>query len=158
MEQWCRVPGFSRYLVSNTGRVQNGLTGQMLKGAMLAGGRMKVTLYGGLGKKTFRISQVVAMAFLGHIPDRNRSIIVDHKDNDNTNNNLDNLQLITVRENSSKDAWRKNPRSLYPGVGWLNGKWRARIRVDGKLHHLGFFEDEETAYQAYINKLNTLNN
>jgi hypothetical protein len=30
-----------------------------------------------------------------------------------------------------------------------SGKWRARIRIDGKQRHLGYFADEEEAAAAY---------
>jgi hypothetical protein len=41
--------------------------------------------------------------------------------------------------------------SKYRGVHWhkRNGKWRATIRYDGKVHHLGCFEDDEVAARAY---------
>jgi hypothetical protein len=42
--------------------------------------------------------------------------------------------------------------SKYRGVIWSKRdtiKWIARIHYDGKLHHLGCFEDEEEAAKAY---------
>jgi hypothetical protein len=43
--------------------------------------------------------------------------------------------------------------SKYRGVSWEKSynKWTAGIRYDGKLHHLGSFEDEEEAARAYDN-------
>eukprot|EP01051_Picozoa_sp_SAG22_P005291 SAG22_NODE_309_length_12657_cov_34.643733_6_plen_353_part_00 len=41
--------------------------------------------------------------------------------------------------------------SCHRGVGWNKaaGKWRAAIRQDGNLRHLGSFEDEDAAAEAY---------
>jgi hypothetical protein len=38
------------------------------------------------------------------------------------------------------------------GYSWNNQKkkWGARIKVNGKLKHLGFFEKKEEAHQAYL--------
>jgi hypothetical protein len=43
--------------------------------------------------------------------------------------------------------------STYRGVSWntRENKWKAGIRYDGKLYHLGTFEDEEQAARAYDN-------
>jgi hypothetical protein len=41
--------------------------------------------------------------------------------------------------------------SKYRGVTWCkkSTKWKAQIKYDGKLRHLGTFEDEENAANAY---------
>lgn len=39
--------------------------------------------------------------------------------------------------------------SPYRGVYWDKGKWRARITIDGKHLHLGYFTDEVEAAKAY---------
>src|SRR5687768_14098444 len=54
--------------------------------------------------KTYRVHRLVAMAFLFH--DENSGLFIDHIDNDPTNNRLDNLQLVTPRENVVKDTAR----------------------------------------------------
>jgi hypothetical protein len=42
-------------------------------------------------------------------------------------------------------------RSKYRGVSWYkrDSKWKAQIRHTGKLHYLGYFDDEEEAARAY---------
>ena len=47
--------------------------------------------------------QLVAMAFLGYKRDgKNLTEVVDHIDGDSLNNNLNNLQIITQKENVNK--------------------------------------------------------
>jgi ribosomal protein L15E len=72
------------------------------------------------------------MAFLNHTP-CGYKIVVDHIDNNiKTDNRLENLQLITQRENVSKDI--KNTSSKYIGVCWHKKakKWRSSIQINGK--------------------------
>ena len=45
---------------------------------------------------------------------------------------------------------QKNNTSGYPGVSWSKREqqWRARIKVDGKEKHLGYFNDIDDAIKA----------
>ena len=102
-----------------------------------------------------KIHQLVAIAFLGHEPNGYKTV-VDHINNNPLNNTLDNLQLITHRENLSKD--KKGCSSDYTGVGWHKGakKWHAQIYIKGKVKHLGLFTDELEAAESYIIELQKL--
>lgn len=51
---------------------------------------------------------------------------------------------------------RPRKRSRFTGVVWSwngrtrrGGKWKARIMAGGRMHHLGYFHDEEEAARAY---------
>lgn len=113
-------------------------------------GYYRVNLYKNKKRKSLYIHQLVAMAFLQHIPS-GHELIVDHIDNNKTNNRLDNLQIISSRENSSKDRWRYNPSSYYTGVSYSYGKnkWESRISVNGSSFHLGYFINEFMAHLEY---------
>lgn len=97
----------------------------------------------------FMVHILVAMVFLGHVPDGRNIIIVDHvKTNEKKNNQLSNLQIITQRENSSKD---KKGSSQYIGVH-LNkktNKWISKIRIGKERISLGSFINEKDASDAY---------
>lgn len=41
-------------------------------------------------------------------------------------------------------------KSGYLGVSWKNGKWKAQIRVNGKVVVVGRFDDPVTAHSAYL--------
>ena len=85
---------------------------------------------------------------LAHKSDVPEGYSVDHIDNDPSNNDISNLQIVSHRHNLSKD--RKGSSSFH-GVYWYKayGKWYARIRVQGKRKSLGYYEDEEDAALAY---------
>ncbi len=103
--------------------------------------------------KTFGIHQLMAMTFLNHTPNGNKVLLVDHKDNIKSNNKLHNLQVITVRENNSKDQFRYNYSSKYIGVSWCKNKWQSQIKINGKGKYLGLFDGELEASEAYKNAL-----
>jgi hypothetical protein len=117
--------------------------------------RISLSKYG--KKKTFRVHQLVAMAFLGHTPDGTTKIVVDHIDSNGLNNHKDNLQLITNRENLSKE--RSLKKGIPTGVSFdksLN-KYVAKIGLNGRSKHLGYFEDQNEALLVYKQALKMIN-
>lgn len=75
---------------------------------------------------------------------------IDHKDGNGLNNQKDNLRLVTHRQNTQN---KKNSikTSAYPGVCFdkRSGKWRSTITINKKFKHLGLFEKEYDAFNAY---------
>ena len=153
IEVWENIPDFESYQVSNLGNVKSFKYGKkrILKHPINGKGYYQVTVYENKKPSKKTINQLMAMAFLNHKPCGHK-IVVDHIDNNKLNNKLYNLQLITNRENSSKD--RKGT-SKYTGVYLAKGskKWRGSIRINGKNKNLGVFTDEMEAAQAYQNEL-----
>lgn len=88
------------------------------------------------------------MTYKGFIPNGYKQV-VDHIDNNNRNNCLSNLQIITQRENQCKD--RKNKTSKYSGVSLreCGNKWLAQIKINNKVKNLGLFTEEIDAHNAY---------
>lgn len=169
MEIWKDIPGYEdKYQVSNFGRVKslkrkvkNKHSYRIVKEKILKQtydfvGYLKVTLFYNNERKTKKVHQLVAMAFLNHKPDGHK-FVVDHIDNNSFNNNVENLQIITNRQNSSKD--KKGFTSKYTGVYWhkSSNKWNSRIRINGRQIDLGYFKNEYDAHLAYINELDKLN-
>ena len=151
------VKSLRRIIIRSNGRKQT-FKERILKGG-ISNGYRHVRLHKYKKRKGFKVSVLVAMAFLGHKPDGTNKIIVDHKDNNRLNDFKSNLQLITIRENSSKDKFRGNYTSKYIGVCWANrtNKWKSQIRINGKKIFLGYFNIEEDAAEAYQNKLKEIN-
>lgn len=154
LEQWKDIPGYEGlYKVSDLGRVIGLKRGKIMNGSKRRG-YISISLRG-TGFKTYHIHQLVAMAFLNHMP-RDKKLVVDHINNDGFDNRLCNLQIITNRLNVSKD--RKGS-SQYTGVSWHKptSKWIANIVVNKRLIYLGSFEDEHTAGKAYQDALKKYN-
>lgn len=75
---------------------------------------------------------------------------VDHVSHDGLDCRRSNLRPATRAENNRNKQRPRNNTSGFKGVGRDAGaSWRARIRVDGKLHHLGRFDTPEAAAKAY---------
>lgn len=108
------------------------------------------------GKSTLKlVHTLVAESFLNHTTDNHPRIVVDHIDNTTVNNRLDNLQLISNRENVSK---LQRGSSKYTGVCWCkhNNKWVASICIEYKHYTLGYYTDEKEASLAYQKRLKQL--
>lgn len=156
MEEYKDIPGYEGfYQVSNLGNIKSlnylntGLK-KVLKPWTGADGYFKVELR----SKGFSVHQLVAMAFLGHIPCGHK-LVINHINFDKKDNRLENLEIVTNRENSNLK--HKISSSKYVGVHWKKdrNKWRASIQYEGKNIHLGYFTDELEASKAYENFLKT---
>ena len=157
IEEYRAVKGYEGlYEVSNFGNIKSlertNYLGRKVKETILKpaigtnGYRFVILFYDGLRSCKY-IHQLIAMSFLNHVPNGN-TIVVDHIDNNPLNNILDNLQLITNRENLSKD--RKGT-SKHIGVHWVKPrkKWKAAISINGKTKYLGLYANEIQASNAY---------
>lgn len=153
-EQWKDIKGYEGlYEVSDLGRVRNA-KGLIKKCPLGTKGYPMTTLSKDSKLRTFKVHVLVAMGFLGHVrTGTTAGLVVDHIDNNKLNNRADNLQLITNRENATKD--KSGGSSKYVGVTWnkRSSKWKAQIRHLSKLHHLGHYTDEEEARDAYVQAL-----
>ena len=75
---------------------------------------------------------------------------------DKSNNNKNNLEIVTTRVNSNQKHLKSS--SEYTGVIWYKprNKWKASIRISGKIKYLGLFELEIEASNAYQKALKEL--
>ena len=120
---------------------------RILKPALSTNGYYSVVLVKKNSNKTFMVHALIAMAFLDHVP-CGFKLVVDHINNIKTDNRLENIQIVSNRENSSKN--RKGS-SKYVGVSFHNKtkKFLSTIYKDGKNKNLGLFTNEYDAHLAY---------
>jgi len=77
---------------------------------------------------------------------------VDHIDRNTVDDRIENLRLATSSQNQANRSKPKGTYSSeYKGVHWYKRtkKWMARIMVNQKSIHLGYFTDEMDAASAY---------
>ena len=78
---------------------------------------------------------------------------LDHIDRNPLNNHPDNLREASHSQNMRNKRSAKGSSSKYVGVSWniVMKKWLARINNRGSKIHLGYFDNEEDAAEAYNN-------
>jgi hypothetical protein len=159
MEIWKDVPNYNGdYQVSNLGRVKSLKRNKeiILIPYLDKYGYYSVKLSQKSEHKCKMVHILVAICFHGHTQSRYK-MVVDHIDNNPKNNNSDNLQIITQRQNASKD--KKGYSSKFTGVFWAKScsRWVVQMHINGKNTHLGQFKCELKAALLYQETLKTIN-
>jgi len=157
-EIWKDIIGYEGlYQISSLGRVKSlgndkSKKEKILKNILNGSGYFQVGLYKNNKNIVKRVHQLVAIAFLNHKPCGHK-LVVDHINDNQTDNRVDNLQIITQRENAYKTQGKYS--SQYKGVCFdkYANKWTSKIYINGSLKHLGLFLNQQDAYQAYKNKI-----
>lgn len=140
--EWRSIPGLPRYAAGSNGVIVS-FCGQYGRGVRSLTPHIDATGYqrvnvAGRARLTHKL---VASAF-------GLAGMVDHRDRDRSNPALRNLRCATRSQNGANMATRNKlgVKGVHPAYG---GKYRAVIRVAGKLHNLGSFPDIPTAQAAY---------
>lgn len=157
-EIWKYIPGYDeKYQVSNFGRVKSLIfkNERILKNAVDSTGYHVVSLSKKNSTKKQNVHKLVCISFLEHNP-CGYKLVINHKNSNRIDNRLDNLEIITQRQNTNKSNLKHT--SIYVGVHWCKDKlkWRAQFYHENKNIHLGYFKDENDANIAYQNKLKSL--
>ncbi len=166
VEIWKDIPNWEGlYQVSNLGNVKslsrvmtkNGKYPYISKERILtpnknSKGYYKVTFRKDNLSYTKMVHQLVAKSFLNHKPNL-FELVVDHINDNPLDNRVENLQVITARENAHKTQGKYS--SKYKGVYWhkRNKKWRSAIQINGRVKYLGDFDCELKAHLVYVNKV-----
>ncbi len=93
--------------------------------------------------KLYLAHRLIMLAFVGESDQE-----VDHINRIRNDNRFENLRYVTPSENNWNRDYVDNAKGYY----WDKKlkKWRAYIRINNKQKHLGVFEKEEDARQAYL--------
>jgi hypothetical protein len=106
----------------------------------ISGGYLYVRLYKNGNVKTYKVHQVVAMAFLGHKPN-GLNLVVNHIDKNVKNNRVDNLEIVSIMYNS-------NCHKETQGVTKKGNLYYARVTINKKRVDVGYFKTREEAIDA----------
>ena len=95
-------------------------------------------------KKTVRMHRVI-------VNNTNPKMHTDHQNGDSLDNRRMNLRICTASENCRNTKKYIHNTSGYKGVTWNKAvkKWVARIELNKKRNHLGYFIDIKDAAHAY---------
>lgn len=98
LENWLPIDGFPGYEISNLGHVRSRKFGKvrLLKGRLNTKGYGQVNLRRDSEDHYLLVHRLVVQAFIGDIPE---GCQVNHCDGKKTNNNIENLEIVTPGEN-----------------------------------------------------------
>ena len=103
-------------------------------------------LHGGILGRAYKAHRVIWLLTFGEWPSGD----IDHINGDKTDNRIINLREVSKQQNSRNASRRSDNTSGAVGVSWskTRTKWRAQIRISGRLVHLGYYRDYERAVAA----------
>jgi len=84
----------------------------------------------------------------GDIP---KGLIIDHVNGCKTDNNIENLRLVTQRENGQNRYTHRGGRLVGCYYNNTAKKWTARIQINGTHFYLGNYNTEMEAHDVYCN-------
>ena len=147
------IKEYPDYEVSNYGRIR--YKNKIMNVSTDQNGYKYFGIYNDTGEKIIdfkRIHWQVANAFL---PNINNEQIVNHKDYNRENNNVNNLYYYSLpEEEKNKLLSNRKGSSGYSGVQYIpnkmGGKFRVVITVNKKSKHIGSYETLDEAIQARL--------
>lgn len=140
----------TKYSASNTGLIKNNKTDRILKQYINMWGYKIVTISHNGSLKTYKIHQLVAEVYLNHIPN-GHELVVNHIDYDRLNNNVNNLEIITMRENTNKLHIKSSSKYVGVSLHRATNRWLSYKMINGRHTYLGMYDTEEEAYEKYLN-------
>jgi hypothetical protein len=101
----------------------------------------------GIDGGEYRANRLAFLYMEGKFP----AHMAEHADRNRANNRWSNLRNATYSQNMFNIPVRAGNVSGRKGVVWSKNleKWNARIGVNKKMLHLGYFEDKDEAAHAY---------
>tara|TARA_R110000796_G_C14427808_1_gene420732 strand:+ start:136 stop:609 length:474 start_codon:yes stop_codon:yes gene_type:complete len=96
-----------------------------------------------IGGKLYLSHRLIMIAFVG-----DSDQVVDHINRIKNDNRLENLRYCTSCENNLNKDYVDNAKGCH--FDKRINKWQAHIRINRILKHLGMFDTEEEAHQAYV--------
>lgn len=110
MEIWKKIDGFKNYECSNTGFIKtfnwkNSGQERIMKPAPDANGYLRTMLKTNEGKFiTIKVHRIICKTFKGDL----KGMCVNHIDFNRTNNNIENLEWVTIQENNKHSLNNNN--------------------------------------------------
>ena len=99
----------------------------------------------GINYNSYRAHRLIFLMHKGYLPKT-----IDHINGDKLDNRIENLRAATVGQNQHNRKTNANNTSGYKGVSWNKAlkKWTARITLERKNIHLGYFANVEEAAEV----------
>lgn len=142
IENW--KPATGVYEVSDQGNVRNRKTGRLLKQVKNKDGYLQVGLREDGKSKSFRVHRLVAFAF---IPNPDNLPQVNHKNEDKTDNRVENLEWCDAKYNSNYGTHNKR---VSNGVRNWWGKTSNLPGVKDKEKFFAYLKEHRIVHKNYV--------
>lgn len=141
---WMPIIGYLKenfeYTNGNLVRVKtaapNAKVGDVVGSLDQSTGYLKATI----DKKQYYVHRLIWMYHYGYI---DSDVLLDHKDRDKLNNDINNLRIVTKQEN----GFNTDAKGYY--FHKEKRKYKAQIMLSGKQIHIGYYDTEGKARRAY---------
>jgi len=99
-----------------------------------------------INRKNMQYHRIVWELVFGPI---SKGLQIDHINGNKIDNRIENLRLVTNRENCHNYSWHREGR--LPGCYYRKdcNKWQARTKVNGRTVHIGLYANEQDAHESY---------
>ena len=147
-EIWVKTHEYNYdYYFSNMGRIKLGdkIVKQYLDKDLYCLCHLKTN-----GKiKLFRVHRIIARCF---IENKDNKAQINHINSNPKDNRIQNLEWVSHSENNIHKFLNKKKSSMYVGVTYVSRdkKWLSQIQINKKKIHVGYFDNELDAYNAYL--------
>jgi len=99
------------------------------------------------GRKVILYHRIIYILTYGSIPG---GMQIDHINGNRIDNRIENLRLVTNRQNGQNKQHHRNGRLVGCTYNKRKKRWNARVRFKGIKLSLGNYKTEQEAHQAYI--------
>ncbi|MBO4807436.1 MAG: NUMOD4 motif-containing HNH endonuclease [Lachnospiraceae bacterium] len=152
-EIWHEIDGYSKYQVSNTGKVRNKETGNIIKAVKNPEGYLRITIRNDEGIVTTKaVHRLVAEAFVNN-SNPLKYTMVNHIDQDRANAAASNLEWVTPKQNANHSnrneliaLSRETPINEYDRYGNYIRTWKSASRA---ANYYGVYKDGVTHAMAF---------
>lgn len=148
---WKDIPGFEGlYLISTTGMVYSVRRRKVLKPDN-SRGYMVVTLQRDGIRRRYGVHRLVALSY---IPNPNNLPVVNHKDEDKTNNDVSNLEWCTTSYNNNYGSRTERSTATQINNAFLRKDVRPVICIDTNIRYLSTKDAERKTgvYHSHISR------
>lgn len=119
----------------------------MVAGSLSGNGYLHINIDG----RRVKNHRIIWEMHNGRIPE---GMEIDHINHIKTDNRIENLRLVSHKQNLSNASLRSDSSSGVSGVSWNRNrqKWHAYIKSNYKRRHIGFFDSFDDAVVARKHK------
>lgn len=141
------IRSIDRIVYTEKGKKTRIIKGVMLKPS-LRNGYLSVCISKDGKSKSKTIHSLICQSFYG-FKFKAYNGVVNHKDGNKTNNNIDNLEIITPRINILHKILSERSEKYIGSKLAIGDKWRASISVCGVSYFLGNYSKQDEADRVY---------